>query len=170
MGRGYAAPKGLCPGKPRGSPTLKAAGGVTATWARRRLPRRGGRPRHARRGRPSNLGGPCLSTATAGLAEAPFPNASGAPGVCGRTPGRSRTSVRSVVGRRRGETRAPANTAGESEGCIRASKPGNGVAPRSWPSKGSPCGLRTSGGKHEPSLDLDQHVPATSEGSGTSQN
>src|SRR5262249_53779640 len=65
-------------------------------------------------------------------------------------------------------TRAPVDAAGESEGCIGARTPGNGVAPRSRPSKGGPCGLRTFGGKHDPSLDLDRHVSGTSEGSGTS--
>src|SRR3954462_13524957 len=103
------------------------------------------------------------------MAEAPDPNASDAPGVCGRTPGRLRTSVRTVVGRRQGETGAPADAAGESEGCIGATRPGNRVAPRSWRSKGSPCGIRTSGVKHHPGFDWVGHVPETSEGRGPSQ-
>jgi hypothetical protein len=62
-------------------------------------------------------------------------------------------------------TRAPADAAGESEGRIRAWKSGNGAVPRSRRSKGGPCGLRTSGGQHDPGLDLDRHVSATSGGS-----
>jgi len=60
----------------------------------------------------------------AGLPEAPYPNASDAPDVRERTSGRFTRSVRAVVGRRRGETGALADAAGESEGCILAPKSG----------------------------------------------
>jgi hypothetical protein len=108
----------VLPGKPRGSPTLKAVEDVTANG-------RGGVFRGGVDDRgtfeedgPVTWEAPVCPRTNAGLTETPHPKVSDAPGVRERTSGRFTIRVRTVVGRRRGETGALANAAGESEGCI----------------------------------------------------
>jgi hypothetical protein len=66
---GHAATKITDPGMPRVLFYLKAMAASPMVGARGGRTRRGVRPRHARRGRPSNLGGPRLSSVDPGVAE-----------------------------------------------------------------------------------------------------
>ena len=135
----------VLPGKPRGSPTLKAAGGVTGNG--RGGASRGGVDDHGtlEEGSPVTWEAPAGPRVLAGR-RGTRAKASDAPGVHGRTPGRVRTSVRTRGRPWARGTGVPADAAGESEGCIRATTPGNGAATRTRPSKGSPCGYGLQGG------------------------
>ena len=84
---------GYSPGKPRGSPTLKAAGGVTGNG--RGGASRGGVDDHGtlEEGSPVTWEAPAGPRVLAGRRGARA-KASDAPGVHGRTPGRLRTSAR----------------------------------------------------------------------------
>ena len=103
--------------------------------------RRGVRPWHARRGRPRNLGGPRLSSTK--------PRLRGEPVTRLRRTTRWRAHVSSAAEaqkKRPQRGRPPARGTGavakggrESEGCIRAVTSGNGMPPRTRPSKGGPC-------------------------------
>ena len=110
-------------------------------WARGAGIRRGVRPWHARRGRPRNLGGPRLSSTK--------PRLRGEPVTRLRRTTRWRAHVSSAAEaqkKRPQRGRPPARGTGavakggrESEGCIRAVTSGNGMPPRTRPSKGGPC-------------------------------
>src|SRR5919202_4914419 len=132
-------------GKPRGSPTLKAVGGVTVNG--RGGASRGGVDDHGtlEEGSPVTWEAPAGPRVLAGRrgtrAQAPD-----APGVHGRTSGRLRTSARARGRPWARGTGVPADATGESEGCIRATTPGNGAATRTRPSKGSPCGYELQEG------------------------
>jgi len=125
---------------------LEDDGDLTRYGARAGRTRRGVRPRHAARGRSSNLGDPHLSLAQPGTTESRS-SISDTPRACGcargwptpREVAPHRTSIHAKVGRWQGETGAAA----EGDGGVGGPHTSDDVGERSstWTrkSKGGPC-------------------------------
>jgi hypothetical protein len=125
---------------------LEDDGDLTRYRARAGRTRRGVRPRHAARGRSSNLGGPHFSLARPGATESRS-SISDAPRARGCARGRPtppevaphRTSIHAKVGRWQGESGATAEGNGGVGGLRTSDDVGERSSARTRPSKGGPC-------------------------------
>lgn len=142
---GNAATKSIFIPGVEGVALLEDDGGLTRYRARAGRTRRGLRPRHAPRGRSSNLGGPHSSLAPSGATESRLSFSDALRAVDAREAGRTtqvaphRTSICAKVGHWQGETGATAEGDGGVGGLHTSEDVGERASTRTRKSKGGPC-------------------------------